>query len=343
MAESSVRALYSRREKIKFQATLLDPSQKNANKSRSMAKMESLLLSWIQDLDQRGVLVGAKQIQAKAKSLYLHVKENFENKTEAEIKETFGASNGWMHQYKKRHDIKIGKETGKAKLADHNAATPSELKENIRTSHEKIKAQKCEMCHCKFTLKNALTNHIKTVHEKERSFSQKQNLNTYIKEGNMEIKAFKCKYCSKSFSIKKYMDSHEKRVHWVTKPSQRYTCNECERSFSNKQNLNNHKKEVHMKIKAFKCKDCSKSFSRKHDMEKHEKHVHWGTQKYTCNECKKPFEKKQQMEWHINSVHLNEKPYKCNLCEDSFFIDSQLKQHLKRTHRISGEKIPLFE
>ena len=29
MAESSVRAVYSRRDKIKFQATLLDPSQKN--------------------------------------------------------------------------------------------------------------------------------------------------------------------------------------------------------------------------------------------------------------------------------------------------------------------------
>ena len=338
MAESSVRAIYSLREKLKFQATLANPSKKG---TRSMDKMESLLTLWVKDLDQRGILVGARQIQSKAKSLYLHAKENFEDKTEAEIKETFLASKGWFYNYIKRHDIKVEKVTWSRKAK--SAATTSDLKENIRTVHEKKKEQKCEMCHCKFTIKDALTNHIKTVHEEERSFSQKQNLNAHIKEVNMEIKAFKCKYCNKSFSTKKYMHSHEKRIHWVTEPSQRYTCNECERSFSNKQNLNNHNNEVHMKIKAFKCKYCSKKFSRKHAMEKHEKHVHWGNQKYRCNECKEPFEKKQQMELHINSVHLNEKPYKCNICQEPFFIAVQLKQHLKKTHRICGKKLSLFE
>ena len=56
--------------------------------------------------------------------MYLHVKENLENKTDAEMKETFGASNGWLHQYKKRHHINIAKITGKAKSGDHwNAGT----------------------------------------------------------------------------------------------------------------------------------------------------------------------------------------------------------------------------
>ena len=102
----------------------------------------------------------------------MQVKENFEDKTEAEIRETFLASNGWLQLYKKRHDIKIGKVTGKTKSADRHSATPSDFKENIRTVHEKKKEQKCEMCHCKFTIKDALTNHIKTVHEEKRSFSQ---------------------------------------------------------------------------------------------------------------------------------------------------------------------------
>ena len=206
IAESSVRVIYSKKDKLQFQGTLANPSQ---NRTRSMDIMESLLTLWIQNLDQKRILVGTKQIQAKAKSLYLHVKENLEDKTEAEMKETFGASNGWLHLYKKRHHINIAKIIGKAKSGDHYATTPSD-----------------------------------ETHLIELRKSSVRNL---------------------------------------LKPT------------------------------------------------------------YTCNECETPFEKKQQMEWHINSIHLNEKPYKCNLCGVSFFIDSQLKQHLKRTHRISGEKISLFE
>ena len=131
-------------DKIKFQATLLDPSQKNTihvrqDKTRSMAKMESLLLLWIQDLDQRGILVGTKQIQAKAKSLYLHVKENFEDKTEAEMKETFVASNGWLHQYKKRHDIKIEKMTKwNAKSGNHYETADFLDNKQLETLHHDL-------------------------------------------------------------------------------------------------------------------------------------------------------------------------------------------------------------
>ena len=166
-------------------ATLSDPSQQHntvlvsrrTRQSRSMEKMESLLSLWVQDLDQRGIIVASKQIQTKAKSLYLQVKEKFQNKTEAEIKETFMASNTWLHFYRKRHDKNIVKVCGKAKSAANYAATPLDLKCHIKTVHEKNKEHKCEMCHEKFSLKNVLTNHIKIVHEGQRSFSKKQKLN----------------------------------------------------------------------------------------------------------------------------------------------------------------------
>ena len=167
MNESSVRTLYRRREKLRSQAT--NPLQHNAiivtTRTRSMEEMESLLSLWVQDLDQRGILVGKKEIQTKARSLYLQVKDNFEDKTETEIKETFVASNGWFHLFKKRHDKKIVNVYGKAKSADRYAATPSHLKCHIKTVHEKIKEHKCEMCHQKFSLKNILTNHIKIIHD----------------------------------------------------------------------------------------------------------------------------------------------------------------------------------
>ena len=228
MAESSVRTIYDNRKKLKFQATMVNPS---LNRTRSMDKMESLLSLWIQDLDKRGIIIGIKQIQSKAKSLYLLVKETFQDKTEAEIKETFGASNGWFYNYIKRHDIKIEKQTGR-----HYVSTPLDLK----TVHEKIKEHKCEMCHQKFPLINALADHIKTVHEEETSLLQKQNLSDYKKEVLMKIKAFKCKDCGKNFSSKLNMESHEKRVHCLIKPSQKYTCNECKTPFEDKQQMEWH-------------------------------------------------------------------------------------------------------
>ena len=63
IAESSVRVIYSKKDKLQFQGTLANPSQ---NRTRSMDIMESLLTLWIQNLDQRRILIGIKQIQAKA-------------------------------------------------------------------------------------------------------------------------------------------------------------------------------------------------------------------------------------------------------------------------------------
>ena len=74
MNESSVRTLYGRREKLKLQATLANSAQHSGiliskiERTRSMEKMESLLSLWVQDLDKKGILVGANQIQTKAKS-----------------------------------------------------------------------------------------------------------------------------------------------------------------------------------------------------------------------------------------------------------------------------------
>ena len=271
MAESSVRTLYSRRENIKFQATLANPSQHSAalviktERTRSMEKMEGLLSLWVQNLDQRGVIVGRKQIKTKAKSLYFHTKKNFEDKTEAEIKETFGASNGWFYNYIKRHDIKIEKQTGR-----HYVSTPLDL----TTVHEKIKEHKCEMCHQKFPLINALADHIKTVHEEETSFLQKQNLSDYKKEVLMKIKAFKCKDCGKNFSSKLNMESHEKRVHCLIKPSQKYTCNECKTPFEEIQQMEWHINSVHMNEKPYKCNLCEDSFFIDSQLKQHLKKTH---------------------------------------------------------------------
>ena len=262
-------------------ATLSDPSQHNTvlvsrrtRQSRSMEKMESLLSLWVQDLDQRGIIVASKQIQTKAKSLYLQVKEKFQNKTEAEIKETFMASNTWLHLFRKRHNKNILKVCGKAKSANNYAANPSGLKRYIKTVHEKKKEHKCEMCHETFSLKNVLTNHIKIVHEGQRSFSKKQNLNNQRKEVDMKIKTFKCKDCNKSFSSKKNVESHERLVHGVIKPSQRYTCNECKTSYEEKELIESHINSVHLNKRPYKCNLCEESFFIDSELKQHLKRTH---------------------------------------------------------------------
>ena len=278
---SSVHNLYRRREKLKFQATLFNPSQhstvlasKRTRQSRSMEKMESLLSLWVQDLDQKGIIVGRKQMQTKAKSLYFQVKEKFQNKTEAEIKETFMASNTWLHLYRKRHDKNIVKVCAKAKSAANYAATPLDLKCHIKTVHEKNKEHKCEMCHEKFSLKNVLTNHIKIVHEGQRSFSKKQKLNNQKTEVRMKIKAFKCNDCNKSFSRKENIESHERLVHGVIKPSQGYTCNECKTSYEEKEQIESHINSVHLNEMPNKCSLCEESFFIDSQLKQHLKRTH---------------------------------------------------------------------
>ena len=59
-----------------------------------MEKMEKLILLWIPDFDQKGIPVFSSAIPTKAVSLFQHIKENLEDKTETEIKETFKGSMG---------------------------------------------------------------------------------------------------------------------------------------------------------------------------------------------------------------------------------------------------------
>ena len=133
MNESSVRSLYNRRDKLRLQASTANPSQKNLiliARTRAFEKMEKLLSLWVLDLDHRAIPVGKRQIQKKARSLYFHVYENLEDKSEFEMNQKeFVASNGWFENYKKRHDIKSVKLLGEAKSADQKAANtyPQEL------------------------------------------------------------------------------------------------------------------------------------------------------------------------------------------------------------------------
>ena len=108
MSDSSVRLICKRKDKLRAQAACGTPTNSTAifiSRSRILEEMEKHLSLWILDLDQKKIPVVKSQIQNQAKSLFLKIQENLEDKTEKETNEIFKGSNGWFEKFKKRNEI----------------------------------------------------------------------------------------------------------------------------------------------------------------------------------------------------------------------------------------------
>ena len=138
MPQSSVRTICDKKEKYRAQAAVANLSSKKATifRTRTMEKMEKLLVLWILDFDQRGIPVFTSAIQTKAVSLFQHIKENLEDKTETEIKETFKGSTGWFDRFKKRHDLSCI-QYHKCILCEKSFFTDLKLKTHMKRNHTK--------------------------------------------------------------------------------------------------------------------------------------------------------------------------------------------------------------
>jgi hypothetical protein len=136
MPQSSVRTICDKKEKYRAQASVANLSSKNVTivRTRTMEKMEKLLVLWILDFDQRGIPVFSSAIQTKAVSLFQHTKKNLEDKTESEIKETFKGSMGWFDRFKKRHDLSCIL-YHKCILCEKSFFTDSKLKTHMKRTH----------------------------------------------------------------------------------------------------------------------------------------------------------------------------------------------------------------
>ena len=103
MPESSVRAIWKRRDKLEAQgasANYQSSSKILQTRTRTMEQTEKLLSAWIFDLEEKGTPPEQSQIQSKAKLLFQQIKDNLEDKTEKEINENFLASKGWLTRFK---------------------------------------------------------------------------------------------------------------------------------------------------------------------------------------------------------------------------------------------------
>ncbi|XP_067632882.1 uncharacterized protein [Eurosta solidaginis] len=106
----------------------------------------------------------------------------------------------------------------------------------------------CEKCGKRFRLKNQMTEHVKTVHER--------------------LRRFKCSMCPKDFLRKRTLDDHI-RAHLNIRDK---ICNICNKGFTSFHGLFRHK-QLHSE-KRYECIKCGKGFHRFSSLRLHEKLKH---------------------------------------------------------------------
>jgi hypothetical protein len=128
-----------------------------------------------------------------------------------------------------------------------------DLKQHIKSIHDKIKDNKCSKCDFCCSSAGSLRRHIKQVHDK--------------------IKNNKCSKCDFCFSNIGDLKQHIKRVHEKIKDIK---CSKCDYECFVSNDLIRHVKNIHDKIKDFKCSnlECNFACSRNENLKRHIKQVH---------------------------------------------------------------------
>ncbi|XP_072929600.1 uncharacterized protein [Epargyreus clarus] len=163
------------------------------------------------------------------------------------------------------------------------------------------------------------------------------HLKTTNTEGNAnERKAFnpkcqryiptECPKCKKTFSNKYNMLTHMKNHNG--EPS-RFTCEKCNKSYRSRGSLTSHRLVVHEGALRFPCAACGEPFPSRTARDVHAR-LHSGLKPYACNYCGKSYRAKNTLDRHIE-MHLDVRNYACHLCPKKFRKNTHLKYHVS-TH-----------
>ena len=125
----------------------------------------------------------------------------------------------------------------------------------------KIELVFCKICGKEYCQLNSLLEHVKTVHEIEK---------TKIFNSN---KKYKCEVCHKQYTRSLDLKKHFEHFH---EKSAKYKCGICQKSYIMAAYLKRHER-LHSDEYQLKCEVCQKRFVRKYDFERHmKKHVIMG-------------------------------------------------------------------
>ena len=173
----------------------------------------------------------------------------------------------------------------------------------------------CEYCYKKFSRKEYLSRHIKTIH-------------LAVKEDA------KCQICKRTFSDKERLTRHDIFMH----SAKTFQCDICEEKFSLKCKLEIHKGRKHLKSRNFPCEKCPKKFFCKTDVRTHNIEVHSNYKPYKCDLC--PSEFKRNSTWrHHRKSHLAAKNFACPVCQKKFKYKASVNRCLELHGNLEQPKL----
>lgn len=154
-------------------------------------------------------------------------------------------------------------------------ATESDEPKNNKSKRKIYLGTKiCEECGVVLSSKNALKNHIASIHEK--------------------VKKYFCDHCDYGATIKLKLHSHMK-CHLKKDSKKLQACQYCPFTSFNKQSLKIHEISFHAGLR-YEC-SCGKIFTHKNKLRLHSKRIHEGVRHHICH-CGKQFFLKREFELH---------------------------------------------
>jgi len=235
----------------------------------------------------------------------------------------------------------------KCEKCDSKFNTNGNLKDHVKSVHNKIKDFECDLCNHKCSSNSNLKRHIKHVHDKIKDFecdlcnhkcSSYGNLQLHIKMVHLKIKDFECDKCDSKFSINSNLKRHIKMVHLKIKD---FECTACNHKYSSYGILQLHIKMVHLKIKDFECDLCNHKCSSNYNLQLHIKRIHDEIKDFECEKCDYKSSTSGDLQMHIKTVHLKIKDFECEKCDYKCSTNGNLQAHIKtctgETRCSSGE------
>ena len=205
------------------------------------------------------------------------------------------------------------------------------------SSLKKEKVYICEICNRKFSRKDILNRHIKSIHEKvqykcsECSYvtNRKDTLKRHISEVHLNLRLHECQYCGLKFNQSGTLQRHIQSVH---SKEENFKCQLCNSSFKRIDNLKRHVECVHENVRKYVCEFCGKSYKLPDHLKQHIISMHTDKRKYVCEECGFAFKLPQHLNDHIRVVHQNHRPHVCEECDAAFPHARDLKLHIIAVH-----------
>jgi len=191
-------------------------------------------------------------------------------------------------------DICLKKFSQRSQLERHMKSVHAKEKTGIPKQREKMMVKpkeklqplnngetssyKCEICNKELKTKGAIVQHIKVVHENQRSFQcdkcdkkfpSPSGLKRHTEAVHQGLRIWQCEICSNKFSQRVQLERHKRAIHVKGKSSvlkkvdprpKNILCDICGMGFKQVGHLIGHKKNVHDSTKKYECKKCDKDF-----------------------------------------------------------------------------------